>query len=98
MTADPDVDLCDCPLEDRAMAQVLARVPADCPCLRCWALDTMARLKKEEDRFPAGLFIDIARAIGTDDLHAVADGWDLTLRALDEIVMCNGHTCRVGVH
>jgi hypothetical protein len=93
-------ELCDCPLRDRALTLVLARLDARGGCRPCRAIDVKAELARRQSRTPFGLYREIAVEIGADpddmdELHLVGDGWDLLVATLDEVEATTRHTCQV---
>jgi hypothetical protein len=89
---------CQCNPLDVARHLVLSRMPADAPCRRCWLLDTRSGIDRVQDRWPAGLFLDIARAIGAEpeEVVIIGEAWDNLYTVLDELILESRHTCPEG--
>jgi hypothetical protein len=76
-----------------AQALVLERMPEGA-CKRCFALDVLHRTEKLQDRVTAGLFLEIADAIGEPgEVMLVGEAWDDLFTALDVILLTSRHTC-----
>jgi hypothetical protein len=92
--------VCKCDPVERTRALVAQRIPPGA-CRPCAAIDMSASLRKEQSRWPAGLFLDVARQIGEDpeDFHVleiIGAEWDRIQQVLDEIELLAHHTCRSG--